>query len=139
VIALNPVENYFFGSLTENHPMTMPAPQVSPDAKNMANIIYILYIIGFFTGITALIGVVLAYINRNQFDPASNSHFNRQIKIFWRGVIFAIFIFITYFIGAITIILMPIAWILMLWWFIWTVIAIARGMSALNRSQPIAV
>jgi hypothetical protein len=39
----------------------------------------------------------------------------------------------------ITFILLPIAWILMLWWFIWTVIAIARGMSALNRSQPIAV
>lgn len=105
--------------------------------KNMAFIIYILYIIGFFTIATTLIGLVLAYANKSGADPITKSHFHKQIKIFWRGFIFFIFIAIAFIIGEITIFFHIVTFALSLWWLIWTVIVLAKGITALNRSQAI--
>ena len=60
----------------------------SDGGRSAANLNYILYIIGFFTGITALVGVVLAYSNRDAATATFRSHFDWQIKIFWRSVRF---------------------------------------------------
>ena len=46
--------------------------------------VYILYLVGFLTGITALVGLVIAYLQRNSTDRISQSHFQFQITTFWK-------------------------------------------------------
>ncbi|PXA99237.1 hypothetical protein DMC47_04385 [Nostoc sp. 3335mG] len=54
----------------------------------LATVVYVLYLIGFFTGVTALIGVILAYVGRGDATALARSHYDYQIRTFWRGVIF---------------------------------------------------
>jgi uncharacterized membrane protein len=128
------------GKITEN-----PAISGSDGGRSIANIIYILYIVGFFTGITALVGVILAYVNRNDSRAPYRAHLNWQIKVFWRGIWFgvaevilsivvSIIAFATAGLGA-PLYLLQIA--IGLWWFVWTILAIIRGMKALGRGQEI--
>jgi len=119
--------------------------QGNDGGKSAVNLNYILFIIGFFTGITALIAVILAYVNREAATEPYRSHLNWQIKIFWRGVIFAVvntFLYIvvsmiavaTMGLGAV-LLLLPLASVV--WWLVWTIKAIAKGMKALGQHQAI--
>jgi uncharacterized membrane protein len=115
--------------------------------RSTANLNYILFIVGFFTGITALIGVILAYVNRDNAAEPFRSHLNWQIKIFWRGIWFGLGIAVTYFVAAVAgiltvgfgFILMLIPMALGIWWMVWTLLAIIKGMKALGRSEKMPV
>jgi uncharacterized membrane protein len=91
--------------------------------------VYILYLVGFLTGITALIGVIIAYLQRDETDPICRSHFQFQISTFWIGLLYLI-------VGAITIHIVIGAFIA-IWWFIWTAIRCVKGLLALNEGKAI--
>lgn len=74
--------------MSSSYPSETPAVVASDGGKAAANLNYILYIVGFFTGITAIVGVILAYQNRREATEPYRSHFEYQIKMFWRGLIF---------------------------------------------------
>lgn len=113
--------------------------------RGMANIVYILYIVGFFTVITALVGVVLAYVNRGSAVAPYDTHFSHQIRIFWRGVFLLVVSAILYGVtGVIGVATMGLGMILAiipfgigLYWLIWTIIQIIKGMQSLGRAEPI--
>ena len=58
--------------------------------------VYILYLVDFLTGITVLIGVIIAYLQRDETDPICKSHFQFQITTFWIGLLY-------FFVGFLTI------------------------------------
>lgn len=128
-----------FESVSEN-----AAISGSDGGKAQANLIYILFIVGFCTGIAALIGAVMAYVNRDKAIGVFKSHMNFQIKIFWRGVIIAAITTAIYILVLISsaftkslgfaLILVPIG--ILIWWLVWTIMAIVKGMSALGRNEP---
>lgn len=103
-------------------------PIVSDDA--FAVIVYLLYGVGYFTGISALVGVILAHIKVDDSDPVLRSHYQFQIRTFWIG-----FLYIT--IGfALSIVLIGIP--IIVWWFVWSLIRIVKGIIAINEYKPIA-
>ncbi|MBP1883158.1 DUF4870 family protein [Sinorhizobium mexicanum] len=53
-------------------------------------IIYVLYLVAFVIGITALIGIVLAYLNRDKAEPWARTHYTWAIRTFWIAVLFCI-------------------------------------------------
>ena len=53
--------------MTATGPDTTPQPIVP--STDIALIIYILYFLGYFTGITAIIGVIMAHIQLDTADP----------------------------------------------------------------------
>jgi uncharacterized membrane protein len=105
-----------------------PPPLVSDYGLVMA--VYILYLLGFFTGITALAGVIIAHVQAGRSDPISDSHFRFQIRTFWIGLLYLV-------IGAIAALFWigPLIW---LWWVIWTLIRCIKGLLALNAREPIS-
>ena len=117
----------------------------SDGGRSVANVIYVLYIIGFFVGVTALIGVILAYVNRTSASSIFKSHMTFQIKIFSRGIIVIVLNTILYLvISALGIVssafsfalyIVPIG--ISVWWLVWTIMAIAKGMGALGRQEVI--
>jgi uncharacterized membrane protein len=91
--------------------------------------VYILYLVGFLTGITVLVGLIIAYLQRDQTDRVSQSHFQFQIWTFWIGVLYLLVGFLTTFFGV--------GFLILLWWAVWTVIRCVKGLLALNMGQPI--
>ena len=91
--------------------------------------VYILYLVGFLTGITALVGAIIAYRQRDTTDRVSQSHFQFQIKTFWIGLL--------YFFMRILTLHILIGALVLLWWVVWTVIRCVKGLLALNMGEPI--
>ena len=64
-----------------------PAPRqtdrwLEPGPTNV-QIIYILYLVGFVIGVTAIIGLVIAYINRGKAGGWIETHYTWLIRTFW--------------------------------------------------------
>jgi uncharacterized membrane protein len=57
-----------------------PPPAVSN--TTIATIVYVLYFAGFFTGLSALAGVIVAHVQYNTADPLLRSHYQFQIRTF---------------------------------------------------------
>lgn len=68
-------------------PQAPQSPALSPaemDERNLAYVIYgLLFVSPFSLGLTALIGVVLAYIKKHDCTSFIQTHFRYQIKNFW--------------------------------------------------------
>jgi uncharacterized membrane protein len=58
--------------------------------RTMPIICYALYLLAFATGITAVIGVIIAYTQRAAAGPVMHSHYTFLIRTFWLGLVFAI-------------------------------------------------
>src|SRR6201982_2191752 len=103
-------------------PLTPQSPSISNYGLSLT--VYILYLVGFLTGITVLVGVVIAYLQRDSTDRVSQSHFQFQITTFWIGLLY-------FFVGLFTI-HFGIGVVILLWWLVWTVIRCVKGLLALN-------
>jgi uncharacterized membrane protein len=111
-------------------PDSDPTPPSALSAKQLALIVYILYFVAYFTGITAVVGVIMAHLQVGSADPLSSSHFRFQIRTFWIGLLYIV-------IGTIlTVVIVGIA--VLFWWFIWSLVRNIKGVLALNENQPIA-
>ena len=75
-----------------------PAHVVRPDPnssqqplvsnKQLALIVYILYLAAYLTGLTAVIGVIIAHIKIGDADELTRSHYQFQIRTFWIGLLY---------------------------------------------------
>ena len=70
--------------------MTDQVGYSTSEDRTMPAICYGLYLLAFATGITAIIGVIIAYAQRSTAGPAMHSHYTFLIRTFWLGIVFAI-------------------------------------------------
>jgi uncharacterized membrane protein len=96
---------------------------------DMARLVYILYAVGFFIGVTWLIGVVIAYIYRADAPADLKSHFTFQIYTFWLGVAGSI-------VGTITAAIV-IGFLILIAILVWAIIRIVKGWKWLADGQPV--
>ncbi|VAW47169.1 Probable transmembrane protein [hydrothermal vent metagenome] len=105
----------------------------SPPSPNLSTtipmVIYALYLANFVIPFTALIGVIIAYVNKSNETNFLQSHYQFQIRTFWIGLLYAIIGFI------LTMIL--IGWIILLFYAVWLIIRCVQGFKYLNNQQPI--
>jgi uncharacterized membrane protein len=53
------------------------------DDKTLPMVVYALYLIGLFNGLTILIGVVMAYVLKSRAGEIARSHYVFQIRTAW--------------------------------------------------------
>ena len=82
-----------------------------------------------FTGLTAVIGLIIASMQVDRAEPVSRSHFRFQIRTFWIGLLFLVAGVVTVHIG--------IGAVILVWWGVWTLIRCVKGLLALNAGEPI--
>jgi uncharacterized membrane protein len=114
--------------------MTHVNPTPTPSSEQISNktlalIVYILYFVAYFTGLTAIIGVIIAHVQVGSAEPVLATHYRFQIRTFWIGLLYGI-------IGV------ALSWILigflvLLWLFVWSLIRNVKGVLALNENRPI--
>lgn len=103
--------------------------------KTVAAVVYALHAIGFFSGITWIVAVIVNYV---KLDDARGtwleSHFRWQIRTFWFGLLWVClcfaFVFMTLGLGVIVV------WIPLGIVAVWFIYRIARGWLALNDRKP---
>ncbi|MCO8087665.1 DUF4870 family protein [Acinetobacter indicus] len=94
-------------------------------------ITYILYIVGFFVGVTPIIAIIMNYLKRAEMRGTwLESHVNWQIKTFWVTLI-------AYLVGAVLTTIL-IGFIVLLLAFIWHIYRLVKGLMALNNNQPVS-
>ncbi len=104
--------------------------EVSPEMGNKgnANLVYILYLVALVVGITSIIGVIMAYIGKDDADELTRSHYRNQIHIFWKGLLYSI-------VGGILCIVV-IGFFILLVAFIWYIVRVIKGMDMLSKGKP---
>jgi uncharacterized membrane protein len=110
-------------------PAPTPPPVASvPDDRTMALIVYILFLVPFAFGVTHIVGLVLAYVNRETAPDWLKNHYNYQIRTFWIGLL--------YFVCACISILLVIGVVLVPLVFIWYIVRCALGINHLMKNEP---
>jgi uncharacterized membrane protein len=98
--------------------------------KTLTTVIYGLYALSIFAGISAVVAIVLNYI---KIDEAKGtwleSHFSWQIRTFWWSVVWAVVGFVTFPLLFLGVIVWGVA-------FVWFVYRIAKGWLNLNDGKP---
>jgi uncharacterized membrane protein len=94
-----------------------------------AKAIYILYVVGWIIPIIAqIVGVIMAYINREEAPPWLQTHFQLQIRTFWIGLLF--------FAISVVTSMIYIGWLLLLLTLIWTIVRCVKGLQAIFAGAP---
>lgn len=112
-----------------NMELTPATDEKIASLKTLSMVIYALYAVSLFIGVTAIVAIVLNYIKRDDAQGTwLESHFTWQIRTFWWGLLWLV-------IGAIT-------WIILIGWVVWGVACIwfiyriAKGWLNLNDNKP---
>ena len=98
--------------------------------KTMAMVVYILQALGFFNGITWIVGVIIDYVKKNE-APGTwlESHYRWQIRTFWWGLLWGV-------IGSI-LLLVLVGWFVLVATGIWIIYRIVKGALYLNDGKPL--
>ncbi len=100
-----------------------------PTGTEVPKIIYILYLVGLVSGITLLIGVIMAYVNREGAPDWLQSHYRFQIRTFWIGLLYSVIG------GILTIVL--IGFLIWLFTVVWLIVRCVKGFKYLERREPV--
>ena len=112
-------------------PAAQPQPLISGNLfGNIPQLVYLLYLVGFVIHPALLVGLVLAFVNRDGASPLERSHYDFQISTFWRGLIIAIV--------GIVLIFVFVGWLVLLFWAVWTIVRCIKGLNNLSRGLPMA-
>jgi uncharacterized membrane protein len=61
----------------------MTTDHVGYEDRTMPIVCYALYLLAFATGITAVVGLIIAYVQRSTAGPINQSHYTYLIRTFW--------------------------------------------------------
>ena len=97
--------------------------------KNLTMVVYILYALSYFTGITALIGIIINYVKKEEVAGTwLESHFRWQIRTFWFSLLWAVIGMLTFF--------FVIGMVILFANFCWIIYRIVKGWLNLNDNKP---
>jgi len=120
-------------------PAAAPARTLE-DEKRVAHVLYILHLLAPFTAwLLAAVAVILGAYNRADVRGTFlESHFSWLSRTFWWGLVWIVVFGILSVLFFITVILIPLAYLLYLGLFVWYLYRVVKGWTRLNKGQPVA-
>ena len=113
-------------------PPPSSSSSVFSDERQMAMIIYILFLVGFPTfHLATIVGLVLAYVNRDGAPQWLRSHYTLQIRTFWISLLY----FIVAGLCTVSIVLTIVGIPMLLAVTVWYVVRCALGISRLLKNE----
>ena len=123
------------GAIVDFVPEGMQARQIytietrgNPAEGDTAKLIYILYLASLIVGITGIVGVIMAYVNRGGAPEWVATHYRFQIRTFWIGLLYGLISLITVFI--------LIGFLFALFTLVWWIVRCAKGLQQQSRGEP---
>jgi uncharacterized membrane protein len=96
-------------------------------AGDSANLVYILYLVAVLLGITALVGLIMAYVQKGSAPAWLQTHYQFQIRTFWIGLLYSAIGWLTTFI--------IIGFVILLFALVWWIVRCVKGMQAVGRGE----
>ena len=101
------------------------------EVKNYVFIAYVTYALGLFIWFTPVVGVILAYVKRDEAQGSIYaSHIDYLIKTFWVSLIGMV-------LGMLTILIL-IGWLILAATGIWLIYRVVVGLIKLNEDKPVS-
>jgi uncharacterized membrane protein len=98
--------------------------------KNVTTVVYGLQALSFLWGITAIVGLVINYVKREDArGTLYESHFDWQIRTFWWGLLWSV-IGVVLAIVAVGFLILFIVWI-------WAIYRVVKGWLELSEGKPV--
>jgi len=109
------------------------------DEKRLAHILYFLHLLAPFTAwLLAAVAVILGAYHRDDVRGTFlESHFSWLSRTFWWGLVWIVVFGILSVLFFITVILIPLAYLLYLGLFVWYLYRVVKGWTRLNKGQPV--
>ena len=99
--------------------------------KNIAMVVYALQALSFLWGVTAIVGIVINYVKRDDAKGTLyESHFDWQIRTFWWGLLWGV-------VGLLLAIFVIGFFVLFAVW-VWMIYRVVKGWLKLNEGKPVA-
>lgn len=99
------------------------------NAVKNAKLVYILYLVGVVVGVTSIIGVIMAYVNRGDAPEWLKTHYSFQIRTFWIAMLYSV-------IGLI-LSMVIIGFLVLLFALVWYIVRCVQGMKYLDEQKPV--
>jgi uncharacterized membrane protein len=118
--------------MAETTPLPPAAPPVPPPApgsgENAAKIVYILYLTALLLGVTAVVGVVMAYVYQGDAPDWLKTHYRFQIRTFWLGLLFGLV--------GLLLCLILVGYLVLVFLLVWLVVRCVKGLKFVSRREP---
>ncbi|HEY1799098.1 MAG TPA: hypothetical protein VGG57_23490 [Stellaceae bacterium] len=127
---LNPARGAVVDFVAENGRATQIYPlglSGDPIEGRGAETVYILYLASLFVGVTSIVGLVMAYVKRDEAPEWVQTHYRFQIRTFWIGLLYMV-------IGLVTVVIL-IGFLVWLFNVVWLIVRCIKGMQAVARGQ----
>jgi uncharacterized membrane protein len=98
-----------------------------PAEGQSAETVYILYLASLLVGITGIVGLVMAYVKRDEAPEWVKTHYRFQIRTFWIGLLYMV-------IGLVTAVIL-IGFLVWLFNVVWLIVRCVKGMQAVSRGE----
>lgn len=99
------------------------------DSAAIAKVTYILLIVSTIIGISGLVALIMAYVNKDDAPEWLQTHYRFQIRTFWIGLLYVT-------IGIVTFTVL-FGYLLILFTVIWMIIRCIKGLKQLDNKQPV--
>lgn len=110
---------------------TPVADEVIQKTRNVALVVYVLYALSFLYGVTAVAGVVIAYIKRDDVRGTwLESHFAWQIRTFWWGLVWTAL--------GIALAIVGVGFLILFAVWIWAIYRVVKGWLRLNDGREVS-
>jgi uncharacterized membrane protein len=120
-------------------PAAAPARTLD-DEKRVAHVLYILHLLAPFTAwLLAAVAVILGAYNRGDVRGTFlESHFSWLSRTFWWGLVWVVVFGLVSVLLVVTVVLIPLAYLLFLGLTVWYLYRVIKGWIRLNKGQPVA-
>lgn len=96
-------------------------------STTIPTIIYVLFLSNIIIPFTGLIGVIMAYINKDD-GSFLDTHYQFQIRTFWIGLL--------YVVVGILLSVIFIGYLILLFTVVWIIVRCAKGLKHLGKKEP---
>ena len=110
---------------------TPKSPEELTGLKNVTMMVYLLQALSFLWGVTAIVGVVVNYVKRDDArGTVYESHFDWQIRTFWWGLLWGV-------VGVLLVIVFGLGFLVMFVAWIWAIYRVVKGWLKLSEGKPV--
>lgn len=98
------------------------------NSQGTAKVVYLLMLVNIIVQFLGIIGVIIAYVHKNDAPAWLRTHYQFQIRTFWIGLLLIVagaFLW-TAGIGA----------FILLFWLVWLIVRCVKGIKYLDQNQP---
>jgi uncharacterized membrane protein len=106
-----------------------PAYDGTQSEKNYVIAVHALYLASAVVGISAIIGLIMAYVKSDSAEPWAESHYQYAIRTFWLGLLYGFISFVLCFV--------LIGFLLLFGVYIWFIVRSVLPIVQASNLQPI--